>query len=64
MILHWEQMVLHYGPEIATHRPKFEAAGQTTYGLLCCRIAPDDRFGLSVSVLFLLYQAAIKAQVI
>ena len=43
MILHWEQMVLHYGPEIATHRPKFEAAGQTTYGLLCCRFAPDDK---------------------
>ena len=43
MILHWEQLVLHYGPEIAPHRPKFEAAGQTTYGLLCCRFAPDDK---------------------
>jgi hypothetical protein len=48
MILHWAQLVLHYGPELDVHRPKFEAAGQTTYGLLCCRAAPaGDRLSYS-----------------
>jgi hypothetical protein len=42
MILHWEQLPLHYGPEVATHRGRFETAGQTTYGILCCRFGPDD----------------------
>ena len=38
MILHREQLVLHYGPEVAIHRGRFEAAGQTTHGVLCCRL--------------------------
>jgi hypothetical protein len=42
MILHWDQLVLYYGAEISRHRPLFEAAGQTTHALLCCRSAPDD----------------------
>lgn len=42
MLLHWDQLVLHYGAEVATHRSRFAAAGQTTYGLLCCRFSPDD----------------------
>ena len=48
MILHWAQLVLHYGAELDAHRSKFEAAGQTTYGLLCCRAAPaGDRLSYS-----------------
>ena len=48
MILHWEQLVLHYGPAISAHRPRFEEAGQTTYGLLCCRYSPiEDQLGYS-----------------
>ena len=48
MILHWEQLILHYGPAIGAHRPRFEEAGQTTYGLLCCRYSPiDDQLGYS-----------------
>jgi hypothetical protein len=48
MILHWDQLVLHYGPEVGVHRPHFAAAGQTTYGLLCCRFTPSDyRLGAS-----------------
>src|SRR4051812_41089612 len=43
MLLHWDQLVLHYGHEIMGHRPRFEAAGMTTYGLLCCRFTPDYR---------------------
>ncbi|MHB0960485.1 MAG: hypothetical protein ACYC0X_31225 [Pirellulaceae bacterium] len=35
MILHWDQLVLHYGREVSFHRSKIEAAGQTTYALLC-----------------------------
>jgi hypothetical protein len=42
MILLWDQLVLHYGSEVNAHRPRFEAAGQTTYGLLCCRFSPAD----------------------
>jgi hypothetical protein len=42
MILHWEQLALHYGNEVNVHRSRFETAGQTTYGLLCCRFAPGD----------------------
>ncbi len=42
MLLHWEQLVLHYGHELVVHRPHFETAGQTTYGLLCCRFSPED----------------------
>lgn len=37
MILHWNQLVLHYGAGVGAHRPRFEEASQTTYGLLCCR---------------------------
>ena len=29
MILHWAQLVLHYGPAIDAHRSRFEVAGQT-----------------------------------
>jgi len=48
MILHWAQLVLHYGPTIDAHRPRFEVAGQTTYGLLCCRYSPtEDQLGYS-----------------
>jgi hypothetical protein len=44
MILHWDQLVLHYGADLAAHRPQFEKAWQTTYGLLACRWFPaDDR---------------------
>lgn len=52
MILHWEQLVLHYGsPEINAYRGRFEEAGQTTYGLLCCRYSPtEDRLGYSSGV--------------
>jgi hypothetical protein len=42
LILHWDQIPLHYGAEVHRHRHHFEAAGQTTYGLLCCRYAPGD----------------------
>jgi hypothetical protein len=42
MILHWDQLVLHYGNQIRTHRRRFETAGQTTYGLLCCKYVPSD----------------------
>ena len=48
MILHWEQLVLHYGSALNQHRPRFEQAGQTTYGLLCCRYSPtEDELGYS-----------------
>lgn len=48
MILHWDQLPLHYGPELDAHRSHFEEAGQTTFGLLCCRFSPsDDRLGYS-----------------
>jgi hypothetical protein len=42
MLLHWDQMVLHYGAEIGAYRQQFVTAGQTTYALLCCRFAPGD----------------------
>ena len=48
MILHWDPLVLHYGPRISIHRPRFEQASQTTYGLLCCRYSPtEDELGSS-----------------
>lgn len=48
MILHWDQLVLHYGSGIGIHRPRFEEASQTTYGLLCCRYSPtEDELGSS-----------------
>jgi hypothetical protein len=48
MILHWDQLVLHYGSGIGVHRPRFEEASQTTYGLLCCRYSPtEDELGSS-----------------
>jgi hypothetical protein len=48
MILHWDQLVLHYGAELAAHRPQFEKAWQATYGLLACRWFPaDDRLAQS-----------------
>jgi hypothetical protein len=50
MILHWEQLVLHYDSALNQHRPRFEQAGQTTYGLLCCRYSPtEDELGYSAS---------------
>jgi hypothetical protein len=42
VILHWQQLALHYGGEVGVHRHRFEAASQTTFGLLCCRFASDD----------------------
>jgi hypothetical protein len=42
MILHWDQLVLHYGQEVTPHRPRFLTAGRATYGLLCCRFTPSD----------------------
>jgi len=42
MILHWRQLVLHFGPEIDAYRHHFEVAGRATFGLLCCRFTPDD----------------------
>jgi hypothetical protein len=48
MILHWEQLILHYGPALGVHRARFAAASQTTYGLLCCRYSPtEDELGYS-----------------
>ena len=52
MILHWDPLVLHYGPRISIHRPRFEEASQTTYGLLCCRYSPaEDELGYSTGTL-------------
>jgi hypothetical protein len=42
MILHWQQMELYYGNHLREHRPKFEQATQTTYGILCTRFSPED----------------------
>lgn len=42
MILHWRDLSSYYGSEIDAHRSFFEQAGQTTYGLLCCRFAPGN----------------------
>ena len=46
MILHWEQIVLHYGKQddqfIRMHRDKFAKAHQTTYGILYSPICFDD----------------------
>lgn len=42
MILHWQQMVLHYGGAVGVHRHRFERASQATYALLCCRFAPGE----------------------
>jgi hypothetical protein len=48
MILHWEQLGLHFGPELNVHRPRFETAGRATFGLLCCRFSQgDDRLDQS-----------------
>jgi hypothetical protein len=48
MILHWEQLRLYYGAELGQHRWRFERAHNTTYGLLCCRLARgDDRLAAS-----------------
>ena len=48
MILHWDQLVLHYGAGVSIHRTRFEEASQTTYGLLCCRYSPtEDELGSS-----------------
>jgi hypothetical protein len=48
VILHWDQLPLHYGADAHRHRHHFETAGQTTYGLLCCRYTPaDDRLTYS-----------------
>jgi hypothetical protein len=47
MILLWDQLKLHYGDEIRRHKARFEIAGETTYGLLCCRFSPTDRFTYS-----------------
>lgn len=42
MILHWNQLELFYGSELATHRWRFEKAHNSTYGVLCCRLARGD----------------------
>jgi hypothetical protein len=42
MILHWEQLALYYGTELNKDRGRFERAHQTTYALLCCRLARGD----------------------
>jgi hypothetical protein len=42
MLLHWEQMELYYGNHLREHRPKFDRATQTTYGILCTRFSEDD----------------------
>jgi len=42
MILHWEQLVMHFGPELAIHQPKFEKAWRATYAMLCCRWFPAN----------------------
>lgn len=48
MILHWMQLPLHYGGQVAVHRSHFEEAAQTTYALLCCRFARgNDRLATS-----------------
>lgn len=48
MILHWQQLPMHFGNPITIHRPRFERAHRTTYGLLCCRFTPsDDRIAAS-----------------
>jgi hypothetical protein len=48
MILHWQQLTTYYGGELARYRGQFDAAHQTTFGLLCCRLATgDDRFAAS-----------------
>lgn len=48
MILHWQQLTSYYGGELAQYRGQFDAAHQTTFGLLCCRLASgDDRFAAS-----------------
>ena len=31
------------GPEVNIHKARFEEAGQTTYGLLCCRRLNESR---------------------
>ena len=41
MLLHWNQLEHYYGPEIRAHRSHFHNPGQSTYGLLCCRLAND-----------------------
>lgn len=42
MILHWQQLPLHFGESIDIHRPHFEMAHRATYGLLCCRFTPGN----------------------
>lgn len=48
MILHWQQLTSYYGGQLARYRGQFDEAHQTTFGLLCCRLASgDDRFSAS-----------------
>src|SRR5207302_1170427 len=42
MILHWERLAQFYGTELHRDRWRFEAAHQSTYALLCCRLARGD----------------------
>jgi hypothetical protein len=42
MILHWEQLGLHFGTALNIFAPRFETAGRATFGLLCCRFTPSD----------------------
>ena len=46
MILHWEQIVLHYGEMgeafIRSHQMKFEKAHQSTYGILYSPVCIDE----------------------
>jgi hypothetical protein len=42
MLLSWERLMAYYGAdELAIHRWRFEQAGETTHGMLCCRWSPD-----------------------
>lgn len=52
MILHWDQLGLHYGHALLNnHRSQFAEAHQTTYGLLCCRYSPtEDPLGYSAGM--------------
>lgn len=41
MILHWQQLPLYYGGELAAHEQHFREAGEKTYAMLCCGFAPS-----------------------
>ena len=41
-VFRWTDAVAYFGPEIDAHAQALSRAGQTTYGLLACRSAPDS----------------------